>query len=423
MRWRPHTSAAGEATFDPAELVRLTRDAMAQAAGKHAVEATMVAAFWHSLMGVDARGKPNTPVFTWADTRASAAAEQLRAELDEPAVHDRNGCRLHSSYWPAKLRWLAQAEPEAFQRTKRWLSFPEYLEWQLTGELACSVSMASGTGLLDRRSCEWDESLLEHLNLEPAQLAPLKDAGAAVGDGAAANLGSDCTGPERIALTVGTSSAMRMVVDHVPERLPRSLWCYRLSRERPIIGGALSEGGNVWAWLKATLSLPKNTEQELASMEPDTHGLTILPFIAGERSPGWMPNARLTIDGLSASTTPIHIARAALEAIAYRLYAVHQALKAPDADVIASGSAILSSPAWLQIVADVLGTTVRPLIDPEATLRGAALLALDSLGLDNHAPAKLGRPYDPNPAHHARYQQAIERQRASTHACSVQTLQ
>jgi gluconokinase len=197
------------------------------------------------------------------------------------------------------------------------------------------------------------------------------------------------------------------------------LWLYSVDRMRGLLGGALSEGGNLYAWMTQTLRLGPREEIEraLAELAPDAHGLTVLPFLAGERSPGYHGDARATITGLSLSTRPIEILRAGLEAIAFRFALISDILETaipPPREIIASGNAILSSPAWMQIMAD---TFARPVIasgEEEATSRGVALLAFEKLGLLtslNDAPAALGRVYEPDPARHAIYQRARERQR------------
>ncbi len=160
------------------------------------------------------------------------------------------------------------------------------------------------------------------------------------------------------------------------------------------------------------------TEAELAALAPDSHGLTILPFFAGERSPDWAGNVQATIHGLTLATTPLQILRASLEAVAYRFAVIEQRLCGrPDCDhrLIASGGALLQSPVWSQIFADVLGRPVVVSAESEATSRGAALLALRALGALPSlaaAPAADGAVYLPDPARHERYQVAIARQRA-----------
>jgi gluconokinase len=186
-----------------------------------------------------------------------------------------------------------------------------------------------------------------------------------------------------------------------------------------LLGGALSNGGNLYAWLRDTLRLepPDATEREVASLPPDGHGLTWLPFLAGERSTGWVASARAAIVGASLATRPIDILRAALETVAYRFALIHALLAeaCPRADeVVATGGALAASPAWTQIMADVLGVPIRPSTEPEASSRGAALLALEALGALPSlaaAPAGFGPTVTPDAARHARYQDGLARHR------------
>jgi len=201
--------------------------------------------------------------------------------------------------------------------------------------------------------------------------------------------------------------------------LPSGLWRYRVDRGRAIVGGATSEGGNVYAWCRQVLRLGPDDEVEaaLAALPPDGHGLTVLPHLAGERSPGWRGGRRGAISGLRLDTTSVDIVRAALEAVALRLAMVY-GLLAPcasaDHAVVASGGALSRSRAWTQIIADALGRPVAWSAEPEATSRGAALLALEALGLlPDLAAARqpLGETFTPDRARHARFRDALERQR------------
>jgi gluconokinase len=394
-----------------------------------------------NVLGVDQSAGATTPMITYADTRAACEVEALRAELDEEAVHDRTGCLFHASYLPARLRWLAATQPELLGRSDRWISIGEHMERRLFGDTAVSYSVASWTGLLDRRRKEWDRDLLVALGLKTEQLSPLTDVGAprrglrapfagrwpqladvpwfpAVGDGAAANIGTGCVSPHQVALTVGTSAALRVVMPDPVERVPWGLWCYRVDGERSLPGGALSEGGNIFAWARSTLRLPDmgDLESALAVMEPDGHGLTVLPFLAGERSPGWAGNARAAIHGISLATTPLEIVRAGLEAVAFRIGMVFDLLRPllPDGSrIIAGGGAMNGSPAWLQIIADVLARPVAVSQVGEASARGAALLALEAMGIlkdlmDANPP--VDSVVEPDAGRHARYREARERQ-------------
>lgn len=397
-----------------------------------------------TVLGVDRDGRPLTPVYTYADTRSQKEVDALRAELDLQAVYQRTGCPQHNAYLPGRLRWLQRTSPDVVRRVARWMDAGTFLysRWFERRDVPVSHSVASWTGLLDRHHLVWDEDLLRHLPVPVEALPPLADYAdamrglspafsqrwpalrdvpffLAVGDGAAANVGSGCIGPDRLALTVGTSGALRLLIPGRPPEVPPGLWAYLLSRNQNLLGGSFSEGGNVYAWATETLRLPPmndDVERALQASPPDGHGLTVLPFLAGERSPGWSTSATSAVVGLRAGTTPLHILQAFLEATAYRFGLVATLLQGharPDYRIIASGGAITKSPYWLQVMADVLQRPVTVCAEEDATVRGAAVLALHALGrwraLDD-VPAALGATYEPNPRRGNVYQTAMKRQ-------------
>ena len=200
--------------------------------------------------------------------------------------------------------------------------------------------------------------------------------------------------------------------------VPDGLWCYRSDRRRILMGGALSNGGNVYGWMRDTLRLAgeHGVEEALSAMAPDSHGLTVLPFWAGERSPGWHASAKATITGMTLHTTPLDVMRASLEATAYCFADIYDRLRSNREDsgeIVASGAGLLQSPVWLQMLADVLGRPITASAVSEASSRGAALLALEASGaLDDlaSAPAPMGMNYEPDPANRDRYRGAMARQ-------------
>jgi gluconokinase len=491
-RYSIRSGSDGAVEDDPgAALERIWRcvDAALAQAGPLAqqIRAVAVDTLVSNILAIDAAGRPLTPLITYADTRNDADAIELRRTLDERAVHQRTGCLLRTSYWPARLAWFRRVQPDIWRAAARWITLGEYMELRLFGRCRAGCSVASWSGLLDRQRIEWDAPLLDYLGVAAEQLSPLADTSEplsglannfatrwpalrdvpwfpAIGDGAAANIGSGCTGPDRIALTVGTTGAMRVVLSSTsdketrrqgdkessnenvsrspslpvsasPAEVPAGLWCYRVDRRRALLGGATSEGGNVYGWMHDTLRLgqPDAIERALAQLPPDGHGLTVLPFLAGERSPGWAGDVRATISGLGLNTSPIEVLQAGLEAVAYRFALIFESLEAstvsstrgssnpsssldPQASsIIASGGSLLSSPTWLQIIANTLGHAILASDEPEATSRGAALLALESLGAIPSVealPARTSTIYEPDPAKHEIYRAAIERQRA-----------
>jgi gluconokinase len=348
------------ATQVPDELVDACRAVLAQVGQG---DALAVSCFWHSLVALDEHDRPTTPVLTWRD------AEGDPPELDPADYHRRTGCFLHPSFWPAKLAGLAAA---------RYVSFADYLLLRLTGELVTSVSMASGTGIFDPNRLAWDAETLDAVGADASKLPPISDeqvAGVwpALGDGACSNIGSACVERGRAAVTIGTSAAARVVYEAPSVEPKPGVFLYRLDARRFCEGGALSDGGNLHAWLAHTLRDSEPTD------EPE-HGLTFLPFLGGERSLGWNAHRRGLVSGLTFTTSPGEIAQAALEGLAYRLADVLDAIGGIES-VVATGHALLVNEAWLQILADALGRPVEVSGEPEGSARGAAVVGLERLGV------------------------------------------
>src|ERR671910_1228591 len=436
-------TADGGAVKDADELFDLVVravDGTLSKAGEAIISGVAMSTFWHSVLGLDRDGRPTTPILTWADRRAAEAVPDLRERLNERANHRRTGCVLPSSYWPAKLLWSSRAMPEAFEKTERWVSPADYFYARFFGEpYQVGTSMASGTGLLDQNRRKWDRKTLEALPAEEGQLSTISDeprkglAGEwaerwpalreapwlpAVGDGACSNVGSGCTGSDRLALMVGTSGAMRVLWKAESVEIPDGPWCYRADAERYVLGGALSDGGNLIEWLRETPGLPEfeEAEEAIAAMRPDAHGLTFLPLLAGERGPGWTEGASGTVSGLAMTSKPVEILRAAMEAVALRFAIIAEMLGTAspgEKEVVASGGGLLQSATWARIIADTLSQTVTLSGVQEASSRGAALIALEALGGPEieAAQAPLGETFEPDPSNHEVYMKALERQR------------
>jgi gluconokinase len=441
--YHAHTTADGGWEIDAADLTGIAALAIghvvSQIRGKELTpRAVAVDTFWHSILGVGADGNPTTPALHPFDTRSADAAKRLARRVDNKAQHGRTGCVIHPSYPPAKLLWLSEAQPDAFQRTRHWMSVGEYLFLKFFGKAAASTSMVSATGLWNQHTNDYDAEMLDALPVSRGQFAlpdqldsPCQNPAnwpelhnipwfPALGDGACDNVGSGCTMQKRFALMVGTSGALRAVVEGDRIDIPEGLFCYRVDRGRFVLGGALSNGGEVFAWMRRTFRLPDDNdaiEKQLAGLPAGKHGLTILPLFAGERSTGWRADARAAIVGLCAHTSPIEILQAALESVALRFRNVFELMESSlgePADVVASGTALLHSPVWTGMIADTLSRPIVQCLEPEATSRGAALLAMERIGAIEsiHAiPPKTGGAVTPKPENQKVYMAALASQR------------
>lgn len=413
------------------------------------IGAVATSSFWHSLMALDDSGNPMSAVLMWSDKRSGPDVRDLTEHIAPEVLHQRTGCRPHSSYWPAKLLWFRRTRGETWSHVALWTSFADYVAFRLSGAHRMSVSMASGTGMLDVGANVWDQEILDTVGVPVTAMPELSDRDLplpalrpefanrwkaladipwypAVGDGAAANIGAGCIGADRIAITVGTSAAMRMISDHEPSAkapphfIPPRIWNYRLDRHHRVVGGALSNAGNVTGWIARHMAQGEfdGLSEGAAEVAADGHGLTILPFLAGERSPSWNDRATGTFSGLRLSTTPAEIFRATLEATAYRIAAIYDDLSLlvnPEHEIHINGAAALQSSMWIQIISDTLGHSIQAVdADAEASARGAALCALETLGLRPDLRGEgdtITRTYEPDRGNHRIYAEARRRQK------------
>ena len=359
--------------------------------------------FWHSLLGLDRQGVPVTPVFTWADSRSEPDAAQLRSEFTEREIQLRTGCMLRAPFWPATLRWLRRTDPAVFKKVVRWISPVVWISRELFGVGETSHSMASGTGLYDLASRTWDPALADACEVRGPQLGKITEAppdmadgpralrGAAIfpaiGDGAASNLGSGADRVGRVAINIGTSAAVRMVEPHgsASSDLPPGLFRYVIDEKRTLLGGAVSNAGNLRGWCLRVLSLTdeKAIENAISRRAAASDPLAVLPFLVTERAPTWPGSTRGVIAGLTQTTRAGDIFRAAITSTYYRLADIldelARAARCDEPTVIVSGG-VLRSPASLALLADCVGRDIHVSQQMESSLRGAALHATAQLG-------------------------------------------
>lgn len=431
----------GQATVEPLSLRGLVEqcvDEVLQHPAATPIDAVGMDTFVSNWLATDGQHEALTPLFTYADTRSAPHIPALRRRVDADEMHQRTGCILHTAYYPAQFSLVDyphSAEPFILHHEDfaTWC----YRHW-FGRDVPMSYSVASWGGLLHRESLRWDDQWLQALHLPETLLPALADYDSAqhgltddyarrwpalrdvpfflaVGDGAAAQIGSGAAAEHTLALTVGTTAALRTVSTAALPPVPDGLWSYRIGAGQHLIGGALSEGGNVFQWARNTLQIdPSDLQASLGERAPGAHGLTVLPLLSGERSPGWHPNATGTIHGLRVSTTPLDVFHALVESVALRLSMVAGQLGAGDARIMASGGALHASPAWAQIIADAMGQPLHLLDEPEVTALGVAQLVHSALkgeplrGAEPHVKAVL----QPRTEHQSRWRALREEQQA-----------
>lgn len=403
-------SEPGEATFSAgsyfADLVACM-DELGDNGYLRGISDVALACQWHSLLAVDGSGSPLGPVLTWADTRSRSSLSQgapSPTALEE--LRQRTGCAFNPMYWTCRAPWL---RGHGTGRDARFLGLSEYVGFQLLDDISMSASMASGTGLLATATRDWDGEALELATVSAKSLPPLAPADwsgrlsarwrrrwpalaeaawhPCLGDGAAANLGAGCDSPERAAVTVGTSAAVRAVqpapVGQVLAPLPAGLWRYCADAGRVVVGAAYSAGGQLYSW---ALSLWEGTSATEVRFDVEipvragSEGVVVLPWHVGTRPPErFAPAGQGMVMGLALSTGGAQIVSAAVEAVCFQiasgLYALEEAAGFP-LKVVANGGAVERSQFWRQRLAAVLGRPVTYLAAPETTAEGAAAVAL-----------------------------------------------
>jgi gluconokinase len=376
-----------------------------------------------------------TPSVTFADSRAWPQAIRLRHDLGV-SLYRATGTPIHPMAPLAKLAWFAEQQPDVARRVRWWVSIKEYLLRRLCGSTVVDHAVASATGLFDLRAGDWHAGALEAAGIDRDQLGrPVPtttvvdrlrpdvvdrlgvaaDTPVVVGasDGVLANLGVGAISPGVAALSIGTSGAIR-----VTDRQPRTdaqmrTFCYALTEQHWVLGGAISNGGLVLRWLGDELLGTDDYDKltaDAAAVPAGSDGVLMLPYLTAERAPRWSPLRGGVLFGLRLEHHRGHAIRAGLEGVALQLRLVADALREAGAGAtrLRVTGGFVESDLWLQIVADVLASDLEIPRVEEAVAYGAALLALQALGRidDLEAAAdrvEIARTVTPDPEATARY--------------------
>lgn len=369
----------------------------------------------HTLLALDAAGKPCSRIITWADQRATQAAKDLAVRPEGKAFYQKTGTPIHAMSPLCKLKWLRTFNPGLLHKAARWVSVKEYLIHYFFGVFVVDHATASATGLFNIHRRTWDDEILAELDLPRSafstpvpttfQLGPLLPGKATelaipgstpfiIGatDGVLANLGLGVTGPGRLAVSVGTSAAIRATVTKPVLDPGGKLFCYILDDERYVVGGAMNNAGLALQWFTQNVLkndpaalLPLITEAEKIPAGSDN--LLFLPYLTGERPPFDEGNSRGAFIGLTIRHTQEHLARAVMEGVIYHLHWIAELLSGmgvSGGEIRATGGFSRSS-LWPQILADMLGERVSVSEHSEGSSYGAALLARQAL--ESEAPS------------------------------------
>ncbi|WP_245987943.1 gluconokinase [Cohnella lupini] len=404
----------GWAEQDPDIIVQSAIESVNGVLSRNGIDGTSVAgagisSAMHSLIAVGAGGRPLTRSITWADGRSEHQARIIRKQPGGLDVYRRTGTPIHPMSPLSKLVWLRENQPDVWTSADKFVSIKEYLIYRLFGEWVVDHSLASATGLLALDTLEWDEGALAIAGIDKSRLSELRPGtyrlqglatadAEAMGlkkntpfflggsDGGMANVGVGAIGPGEMAVTIGTSAAVRMMTDKPLTDEKQRTFCYNVAKSSYIIGGATNNGGIVLQWMRDALYAGEKSTEELlgavSGIAAGSEGLLFLPFLTGERAPIYNSEARGTYFGMHLGHRREHFVRAGLEGVMFAVLSVAEALKdlaGPAREVRASGG-FAKSPLWLQMLADMLGQEVQVPRVTEASALGAAVLAMQGLG-------------------------------------------
>ena len=418
--------APGHAELDAARLCTAAVEALAGVVRlarerSDRVVAISLSAAMHGLVPMADDGAPLGPLLTWADQRAAGVAVSLVADGRAGPLHERTGTPVHPMSPLTKLAWASAADPARVRGTPRWGGVKELVVAALCGGgHVVDRSCASATGLYDLRARRWDDEALAIAGVQAGQLAEVlpttavlpglrPEVAAAAGlpsdlpvvvgasDGVLANLGVGAVRPEVAAVSLGTSGAMRVVVPEPVADPGHRLFCYALTDDAWVLGGAINNGGSVVRWAAQALAggfgrpaaegedadlIDAALLEEAETVPAGSDGLLCLPYLRGARAPWWRSGLTGAYLGLRRDHRRPHLVRAAVEGVCQQLALVRDAFAAtgsPVAEVRATGGAV-ASPLWSRTLAATLDLPVRLADSPEGTGLGACLLGLHALG-------------------------------------------
>ena len=383
-----------------------------------------------SIIAIDNTGKPITDAILWADNRAHSLAEALKESEQGERFYQKTGIPIHTFSPMTKIVWLKEYDAIHFSKAHKFISIKEYIWHHLTGEYVIDSSMASGTGLMNIHILKWETEILDYLKIEESQLSTivspthqskgLSDGFHYIlggGDGVLANLGTGAMETGRMALSIGTSGAVRLPIDKPFIDSQMRTQCYHLMDKQYLKLGAVNNGAIVLQWLKESILKTDESFEELfkqaETIPAGSEGLLFVPYLLGERAPIWDASAQGTLLGIRIIHTKAHLIRATLEGILFGLLSITEILL-PDSEkrhkttIMASGG-FGKSELWLQMVADIFQMKVIVAETIEASAWGAVLIGFKATGIAIPTQNKIGKTFLPNEDHKEIYEQHFEK--------------
>lgn len=373
----------------------------------------------HSVIAMDEHDQPLTQCITWADNRSEAWTRKIKEEMNGHEVYKRTGTPIHPMSPLSKLAWIVNEKPEIARKAKKYIGIKEYVFKKLFDQYVVDHSLASAMGMMNLKELDWDEEALNIAGVTSEQLSKLvpttetftncnaeiaKQLGInsettfviGASDGVLSNIGVNAIGKGEVAVTIGTSGAIRTVIDRPQTDEKGRIFCYALTEKHWVIGGPVNNGGMVLRWIRDEFA---SSEVETAKrlgidpyevlikiaerVRPGADGLLFHPYLAGERAPLWNPDVRGSFFGLTMSHKKEHMIRAALEGVIYNLYTVFLALlevmDEPVVRIQATGG-FARSDVWRQMMADIFDLEVTVPESYESSCLGACILGLYAIG-------------------------------------------
>lgn len=442
-----HQPEDGAAEHDPEELYHAFVEAMNAAAADHAdrVEALVLSGYQFGFAPLDEDDEPLTGFITLMDTRPQEAAERIARRIGREEIYRRTGCPPLFTSLLAKIAWMRSRKPDLFRQVKRFADVKAYLIQRLTGQFATEPSIAASTQLLNCRSRQWDETLLDAADVKPDRLPTVVDgnkvltrldAPAAeelglkegvrlvpgVYDGGGILPGTGGLTEETGVCNLGTSAMLRACVDRpaLDDPAQARIQAWPLLPGRWAVGGGVNNAGSALQWFRDNLGGGRDYSElmeEASDVPAGSRGVVCLPYLTGERDPRIGGAASGLFYGLRQDHGAGHMTRALLEGVAFTLDMLKGALEENDIHprrlmVAGSGS---RSDLWPQILADVMDMPVQKSVTEEVALIGEAMLGhtcLGRYGTLEEACEGMGHPgptFEPRPEIVRAYRDARER--------------